>query len=946
MSNCPSGDPASFSWLTKELPVAVLQFSGDGLIKDFNEKAAESLRHAHLNSAPAHFADWLSHVSAETLWQGFDQVKKNAGQFQFEARFLNSPLARRCLLTTLKSDGEGKETFALIVFQTGLSEINSESSLESQVYSMVKESTGERAWVSEKTGKPRFLGDAPSRAELPDWNKLTQEGFLPVSEENANYEAQLSEWRLKVQTGRPFQMDTKVLCQDGVYRWHRIFAQPNAKREAQSTTDYLWCGVIRSIETEKQLVDLVANVSHEIRTPLNGILGMAQMLSRCQLSNDAREYAQTIQSAGKGLLTLVNEILDFSRLESGMHKLNVAELDIVSIVEDACQLFSPAAAAKGLLLIPTIAMDKLPPQAQSDPQTLRQVLLNLIGNAVKFTDHGFIHLSVQTIDRDDQHNWLKFSVRDSGPGINKNELQKLFLPYSQVSFKTNPEKTGTGLGLSISQKLAELMSGQLYCESTSEEGSTFTLEIPVGLKESSSQNNIADIWAARMADSQLQKRVLVLEDCRHPKNGSSAAVVAKTAETFELLTSSVATCQEALKLIDAARQNNSPYQAIFLDCIRKETECKQFLNSVIVNGGKCNYGEMKIIRFLSPVSDEEDPYLELEKADVLSNVLMPFKRRHVMAALRPPGHNLQENSESSESSENLASVRTRQYDTNQLKKIKGQSITQTNSRVKRALVADDHEINRKVADIFLRELGLEVDLVSDGVEAVQAFKDRGNSYDLIFLDCQMPRLSGIEAAPIIKEMQTRRGISIPLIAVTSGASVSDRDKCLMSGMDDYLSKPLLADALERMVTKWLGHVPNNFTPGKPIATPFFNKTQVRLVDMHRLRSSYGKDELNQLKEMFDGDFIALLNESKIDLSNGQFVEFKQKIGAALAAFQLVEADSLIELCQLIGREAGEGDIGKAAGDLELVIQKTVRLYNELQSELTDRTTIPHLDRAR
>lgn len=944
MSNCPSGDPASFGWLTKELPVAVLQFSGDGLIKDYNEKAAESLRHAHLDSAPAHFADWLSHVSAETVWRGFDQIKKTAGQFQFEARFLNSPQARRCLLTTLKNEGDGKEIYALIVFYSGLSEINSESNLESQVYSIVKESTGERAWVAEKSGKPRFLGDAPSRAEFPDWNKLTQEGFLPLAEENANYQAQLAEWRLKVQTGRAFQMDTKVLCQDGVYRWHRIFAQPNTKPDAQSSTEYLWCGVIRSVETEKKLIDLVANVSHEIRTPLNGILGMAQMLSRCQLTNDARDYAQTIQSAGTGLLSLVNEILDFSRLESGMHKLNVAELDIVSIVEDACQLFSPAAAAKNLLLIPSISLAKMPPHVQSDPQTLRQVLLNLLGNAVKFTDHGFIQLSVQTIVRDDQYNWLKFSVRDSGPGINKSELQKLFMPYSQVSFNKNNEKTGTGLGLSISQKLAELMSGQLYCESTSDEGSTFTLEIPVGLKEGNSQNNIADIWAARAAESQLQKRVLILEDCRNAIaiNGSGSAVVSQTAETFELLTSSVATCQEALKLIDAARQNNSPYQAIFLDCIRKASECNQFLDSVTVNGGVSNYGEMKIIRLLSPVSDEEDPYIDLEKSDVLSNVLMPFKRRHVMAALRPPGHNHQENSESCE---NPASLRTRQYDTNQLKKIKGQSITQTNSRIKRALVADDHEINRKVADIFLRELGLEADLVCDGVEAVQAFKNNGNSYDLIFLDCQMPRLSGIEAAPIIKEMQTRRGISIPLIAVTSGASAADRDKCLMSGMDDYLSKPLLADSLEKIVTKWLGHVPNNFTPGKPIATPFFNKTQGRLVDMYRLRSSYGKDELNQLKEMFDANFIALLNESKIDLSNGQFVDFKQKIGAAMAAFQLVEAESLIELCQLLGREAAEGDIGKAAGDLELVIQKTVRLYNELQSELTDRTTIPRLDRA-
>lgn len=932
MNNSPAGEPAPLSWLTKELPVSILQFSADGLIKDINEKAAECLRASHLNTPPAHFADWLSQFSAETLWRGFDQVKNSAGLFQFEARFLNSPGARRCLLTSLKEgDASGSETYALIVFDTGLSEINSESNLESQVYSLVKESTGERAWVAEKNGKPRFLGEPPGKPEQPDWNKLSQEGFLTLSAENSNYETQLVEWQLKVQTGRPFQMDTKVLCQDGSYRWHRIYAHPNAKREA--ATDYLWCGIIRSIETEKQLIELVANVSHEIRTPLNGILGMAQMLSRCQLTSDARDYAQTIQSAGTGLLSLLNEVLDFSRLESGKHKLTLAELDVVSIVEDAAQLFSPAAAAKGLLLIPTIG--KLPSRMQSDPQSLRQVLLNLVGNAVKFTDRGLIQLTVQSIDKKDQYNWLKFSVRDSGQGIKKDELQKLFLPYSQGSVNKNSEKLGTGLGLSISQKLAELMSGQLYCEHTSEKGSIFSLEIPVGLAEENSQNNIADIWAARSTDLQLSKRVLVLED-----NREGASVVAQTAETHELRASSVSTCTDALKLLETARLNNSSYQAIFLDCIRKGEECKRFLETVVVKGSSSNYSDMKIIRLLSPVSDEDDPYIELEKLDLLSNIYMPFKRRHVLAALKPPGRNLQETSETDESAS------TRQYDTNQLKKIKNQSITQTNSRIKRALVADDHEINQKVAAIFLRELGLEVDLVADGVEAVQAFKNSDSNYDLIFLDCQMPRLSGLDAAPIIKEMQTRRGISIPLIAVTSGASTRDRERCLMSGMDDYLCKPILADALERMVTKWLGHIPNNFTPGRPITLPAFNKTQVKLVNMQRLRSNYDNEELNQLKELFDFNFISLLNESKINLSSSDLAEFQQKIAAAMAAFQLVEADSLITLCQQIDREARQGDIGKAAGDLELVIQKTMRLYSELQSELADRTTIPHMDRAR
>ncbi len=535
-------------------------------------------------------------------------------------------------------------------------------------------------------------------------------------------------------------------------------------------------------ETLKIKSDFVAHVSHEIRTPLNGMLPMIDLLLRCELDPQATDYALTLKESGISLLNIINDVLHLSKIEAGKVDVESVEFDLISVVEGVGQILAPAAASKNLLLLSAIDSN-VPECIIGDPQRLRQILLNLCSNAIKFTERGQIILKVSFGLAFNGADQLTFQIQDSGSGLSEEMKTHLFEPFFQAAQDASISKEGTGLGLNICKRLVELMNGRLFVESELNVGSTFGFTLPVTEKKNL---EIEKVWGSVSGANQTPReyrkiRALTLEPFY---NGQSA--IADILKTFDISTSTVTTAHEALTIAQSPAAVADPNFVIFLDMVRGDQESNLFLALIK------SFPISKSLKTVQIVGQEGSA----KNTNSLLTISMPMRRQSVNRCLSKLDNR---------TTANETKTRSHQSTTLGLDPLE---FTQANALMRRgerkhALVADDNKINQKVAFIFLEELGFAVDLAADGVEAVQAFKNK--HYDMVFLDCQMPRLNGFETAKIIKEIQQRRGILTPVIAITANALEGTREECMANNMDDYLCKPIDADNLENLVIKWLGH---------------------------------------------------------------------------------------------------------------------------------------------
>lgn len=711
------------------------------------------------SDVPRKLVDWTSDDEIGRVVAAFNEMQERQTAYEHQLRSANDELERRVEERTAELvSAEATATEARGLLSDAIASISEGFALFDK---------DDRLLIANQRYREIMLGN--DEAELPSGTPFVEvlnRAALTDRFPNAKTDREL--W-IERQLGRHRSAGTPYIQELSGNQWQQV----SNRRTDQGGTVAVLSNIteIKRISNElkgaKDAAEaaneaksaFLATMSHEIRTPLNGIIGMSTLLNGTDLNEEQRDFSDTIATAADTLLTIISDILDFSKVEAGALELERTPMDLVETIESSVELVASKSAEKSIELACRINPD-VPSALYGDPVRLKQILMNLLNNAVKFTDVGEVVLTVSTMMPDASHTpgestLLTFSVRDTGIGIPEDRMDRLFKSFSQVDASTTRRYGGTGLGLVITKRLVELMGGEISVESKAGKGTTFTFTLP---------GEVARIPDRASRDAQLNaiagKRVLIVDD-----NRTNRLILSEKFRGWELAPRASGGPEEALEVL----KNGQVFDVIIVDYKMPVMNGFEFTTAARELLG-ANCPPMILFSSISPL---ESQFREgVAKMNYAASLTKPAKSGQLLSALArtlAPGV-VSEVAQPENAAGNDADL----------------------SHDLRVLLVDDNSINQKVGRKILKRLGYDPVVVSSGEEAIETCQ--GTEFDIVLMDIEMPDMDGIAATNHIRALLPEDSVPY-IVALTANAMNSERENYLKSGMDDYLSKPIDVEAL-------------------------------------------------------------------------------------------------------------------------------------------------------